>query len=221
MGVTGYSIENVTQVKGKDGEWHPIDADKDPTVILLHYPSIVEETISYIPPRVKIEISCLSMDEPTEEREIRSLIGENFEGEDIDADSKIRTVVPTRTFLEKLFLLAEEFQKAKPRSVRMSRHLYDLDKLMDSQYGREALADRSLYDAIVEHRRIYYALKYVNYDLHGPATISFLIPEEQREAWMNDYVNMRRFFIYGKSPEFDALMQRMEELQARVRGMAR
>lgn len=41
----------------------------------------------------------------------------------------------------------------------MSRHLYDLEKLMDTQYGREALADRSLYDAIVEHRRVYYALK--------------------------------------------------------------
>ena len=219
MGVTGYSIANVTQVKGKDGEWHPIDSDKDPTVILLHYPSIVEETISYIPPRVKLEISCLSMDEPTEEREIHSLIGESFEGEDTDTNCKIRTAVPTRTFLEKMFLLAEEFQKEKPRSVRMSRHLYDLDKLMDSQYGNVALAGRSLYDSIVEHRRTYYALKYVNYDLHDPETISFLIPEAQREAWMADYANMRRFFIYGESPEFDVLMQRMEELQVRVRGM--
>lgn len=159
MGITGYSVENVTQVQDKNGEWKVIDSDKDPTVILLHYPSIVEDAISYIPPRVKIEISCLSMDEPTEERGIRSLIGESFEGEDTDANCKIRTVVPTRTFLEKLFLLAEEFQKEKPRSVRMSRHLYDLEKLMDTQYGREALADRSLYDAIVEHRRVYYALK--------------------------------------------------------------
>lgn len=123
MGITGYSVENVTQVQDKNGEWKVIDSDKDPTVILLHYPSIVEDAISYIPPRVKIEISCLSMDEPTEERGIRSLIGESFEGEDTDANCKIRTVVPTRTFLEKLFLLAEEFQKEKPRSVRMSRHL--------------------------------------------------------------------------------------------------
>ena len=219
MGVTGYSIENVTQVKGKDGEWHPIDSDKDPSIILLHYPSVVEETISYIPPRVQIEISCLSMDEPTEEREIRSMIGDSFEGEDTDTNCKIRTAVPTRTFFEKMFLLAEEFQKDKPRSVRMSRHFYDLDKLMDSQYGLEALANRSLYDAVVEHRRIYYALKYVNYDLHAPATIDFLIPETQREAWMTDYANLRRFFIYGKSPEFDVLIQRMQDLQTRVRGM--
>lgn len=219
MGVTGYTIENVTQVQDNNGEWKPIDSDKDPTVILLHYPSIVEDTITYIPPRVKIEISCLSMDEPTEERCIHSLIGETFEEEDIDANCKIRTVVPTRTFLEKLFLLAEEFQKDKPRSVRMSRHLYDLEKLMDTEYGREALADRTLYDAIVEHRRAYYALKYVNYDLHAPASINFLIPEHSMESWKADYADMRRFFIYGQSLEFGALMQKIAELQERVRNI--
>lgn len=219
MGITGYTIENVTQVQDKNGEWKPIDSDKDPTVILLHYPSIVEDTISYIPPRVKIEISCLSMEEPTEERDIHSLICETFEEEDPEANCKIRTVVPTRTFLEKLFLLAEEFQKDKPRSVRMSRHLYDLEKLMDTEYGREALADRTLYDAIVEHRRAYYALKYVNYDLHAPATINFLIPEQAVESWKADYADMRRFFIYGQSLEFDVLIRKMVELQNRVRTM--
>lgn len=126
MGVSGYSIENVSQEQDRNGEWRLIDSDKDPSVILLHYPSILEDSINYIPPRVKIEISCLSMDEPTEIRHISSLIGDSFDGEDADAESFVRTVVPARTFLEKLFLLAEEFQKEKPRSVRMSRHLYDL-----------------------------------------------------------------------------------------------
>ena len=206
MGVSGYSIENVSQVQDKNGEWRPIDSDKDPTVILLHYPSILEDT-------------CLSMDEPTELRPIRSLIGESFDGEDTDAESLVRTVVPSRTFLEKLFLLAEEFQKEKPRSVRMSRHLYDLEKLMDTEYGKEALSNRELYDAIVEHRKAYYALKYVNYDSHTPSTINFTIPESAMEAWQDDYADMRRFFIYGESLEFDELMQKMRELQERVRIM--
>lgn len=219
MDVSGYSIENVCQVQDKNGEWIPIDSDKDPTVILLHYPSILGDTINYIPPRVKIEISCLSMDEPTELRHIRSLIGDRFEGEDTDAESLVRTVVPTRTFLEKIFLLAEEFQKEKPRSVRMSRHLYDLEKLMDTEYGKEALSSRKLYDAIVEHRKAYYALKYIDYDLHTPSTINFTIPESAMEAWQDDYADMRRFFIYGESLAFDALMRRIEELQKRVRMM--
>ena len=89
------------------GEWHPIDSDKDPTVIILHHPSVLEDAISYIPPRVKIDVSCLSMDEPTEEREIHSQIGETFKDEDTDSTSRIQTVSPTRTFLEKIFLLAK------------------------------------------------------------------------------------------------------------------
>ena len=219
MGISGYSIENVTQTQDKNGEWRSIDSDKDPTVILLHYPSVVEDTISYIPPRVKIEISCLSMDEPTEEREIHSLIGECFESEDADTNCIVRTVVPTRTFLEKIFLLAEEFQKEQPRSLRMSRHLYDLEKLMDTKYGHEALSDRSLYDAIVEHRRTYYALKHINYDLHNPSTINFTIPESSIEAWKADYTDMRRFFIYGESWSFDVLIKKIEELQEKVRSI--
>lgn len=159
------------------------------------------------------------MDEPTELRHIRSLIGDSFEGEDTDADSLVRTVVPTRTFLGKLFLLAEEFQKEKPRSVRMSRHLYDLGKLMDTEYGEEALSNQKLYDAIVEHRQAYYALKYINYDSHAPSTINFTIPELAMEAWRDDYADMRRFFIYGESLEFDALLRRIEELQKRVKDL--
>jgi len=219
MGVTGYSIENVTQVQEKNGVWQPIASDKDPTVIILHYPSIIDETIAYIPPRIKIEVSALSMDEPTTLCNIHSLIEESFEGEDTDANSKVKVVTPARTFLEKLFLLAEEFQKEKPRSVRMSRHLYDLEKLMNTQYGREALADITLYNAIVAHRKTYYALKYIDYSLHNPKTINFLIPKKEIESWKADYADMRRFFIYGNSLEFDVLMQKIAELQERVRNM--
>lgn len=217
LGVSGYRIENVTRFQDRNGEWVSIDSDKDPTVILLHYPSIVEDSIDYIPPHVKIEISCLSMDEPFEKRKIRSLIGEDFEEEDVDAVCHIKTVLPSRTFLEKLFLLSEEFQKEKPRSNRMSRHLYDLERLMDTRYGREALADRTLYNAVVEHRKTYYALKYVNYELHNPATIDFMIPKQALEEWRADYAAMKRYFIYGESPEFEVLMQRMEDLQQRIR----
>ena len=37
------------------------------------------------------------------------------------------------------------------------------------------------------------------------------------EAWRADYAEMRRFFIYGQSLEFDTLMERIKELQDRVR----
>ena len=46
-----------------------------------------------------------------------------------------------------------------------------------------------------------------------------MMPESAMEAWRNDYADMRRFFIYGKSIEFDALTQKMAELYERVRAM--
>lgn len=131
------------------------------------------------------------------------------------------SVLPSRTFLEKIFLLAEEFQKDKPRHVRMSRHLYDLERLMDSEYGRKALADRGLYDAIVEHRRTYYALKYVDYDKHDPRAISFVPHVGVQELWAADYADMKRYFIYGDSLSFEQLIERVEELQERVRNFVR
>ena len=54
------------------------------------------------------------------------------------------------------------------------------------------------------------------YRSYAPSTIDFTIPESIVEAWQDDYADMRRFFIYGESLEFDELMQRIEELQKRV-----
>ena len=216
MGVNSFHIENITHLQGENRELIPIDSDKDPTVILLHYESIVKDTIDYIPPRVKIEISCLSMDGPTDECEIQSIIAESFPNED-EIKSTIRTVHPTRTFLEKIFLLAEEFQKEFPRHIRLSRHLYDLERIMDTMYGKEAIADRQLYDAIVAHRRKYYALKYVDYHKHSPSTISFIPPEEVIADWGKDYDNMRKHFFYGSALSFDEILLRIRELQDRIR----
>lgn len=219
MGVTGYQIENVTSQQSQSGEPLPIDSDKDPTVIFLHYKSIVADTIGYIPSRVKIEISCLSMDEPTQECNIQSMISKRFPSEDTLRFS-IRTVLPTRTFLEKIFLLSEEFQKEHPRHVRMSRHLYDLERIMDTEYGKEALANRELYDAIVEHRRTFYALKYVDYDKHTPSVISFIPRDELISDWKKDYDSMQAHFLYGSTLSFDKLLDRITDLQDRVRTIA-
>lgn len=219
MGITGYTIEAVTERQTKDGPVH-INSNTDPTVLLVHYDTVLEEAEGYIPPRVKVEIGCLAMDEPTEPRPIDTLIAKYYPEEDDEMACTIRTVVPTRTFLEKVFLLNEEFQKAKPRYNRMSRHLYDLERLMDTSYGREALADKDLYDAIVEHRKVYYDLKYVDYSRHAPDKIDFIPPASEIEHWRSDYAEMQRHFIFGAALSFDELLKRMEELRNRFRAIS-
>ena len=47
-----------------------------------------------------------------------------------------------------------------------------------------------------------------------------MIPESSIEAWKADYTDMRRFFIYGESLEFNDLILKMRELQKIIRSFA-
>ncbi len=217
LGVRGYQIENVVEDIDAKGMASPVASDKDPSVILVHYDSVLNNSIDYIPPRVKIEISCLSMNEPTEDRLISSYVEQTFPGEDNSTTATIRTVLPTRTFLEKAFLLCEEFQKHTPRYVRMSRHLYDLERLMDTEFGKQALQDMDLYERIVKHRSIYYAVGYVDYAKLLPSEIDFIPRQELMKDWKEDYAEMCNNFIYGSALSFEKLLERIEELEERFR----
>ena len=103
----------------------------------------------------------------------------------------------------------------------MSRHLYDLERIMDTRFGEEALADRSLYDSIVEHRRVFNNMPFVNYDLHDPSTINFIPPENLIEDWKKDYESMSDSFLYHREDKlsFEQLILRMEELTRRIRNL--
>lgn len=210
MGVKGYTIMNET-VTGEPPR--PIDHDSDPTIIFVNYESILPSSMRLIDARVKIEISCLSMSEPYEQCEIRSLVFDKFPKEDDEMAASINTVTPSRTFLEKALLLSEELQKEEPRSLRMSRHLYDLDRLMDTEFGQKALNDGKLFKAIVEHRRRFYHLGYVDYDKDYPAKIDFIPQNKVMNAYRLDYEsNMVDGYIYGEAKSFDELMKRMKKL---------
>lgn len=210
MGVKGYTIMNETVTREPP---RPIDHDSDPTIIFVNYESILPSSMRLIDARVKIEISCLSMSEPYEQCEIRSLVFDKFPEEDDEMAASINTVTPSRTFLEKALLLSEELQKEEPRTLRMSRHLYDLDRLMDTEFGQKALNDGKLYKAIVEHRRRFYHLGYVDYDKDYPAKIDFIPQNKVMNAYRLDYEsNMVDGYIYGEAKSFDELMKRMEKL---------
>ena len=213
LGLSGYEVK--PEIVDEAGT--PISSDADPTVIYVNYPSASSDSSPYVPPRVKIEISCLSMDEPFEMRTISSIISAYFPEDDEETECTIPVVLPSRTFLEKAFLLNEEFQKPEPRSLRMTRHLYDLEKLMDTDFGKMALSDMDLYRKIVEHRRKFYHVGYADYDKDYPEFIEFIPPERCLKDWEADYGEMLEHFVYGRHLSFHDLLTRVKELQNRFR----
>ena len=198
------------------------DSDRDPQVLELQYHSLLDHN-GYIPEKVLIEIGARSLREPSSNRTIRSIIGNTFPDQSFGGQSfTVETVEPRRTFLEKVFLLHEEFLKPVEhiRHERMSRHLYDLERLMDTVHGKEALTDTALYNNIVAHRKKFNLLRGIDYNLHGPTQINFIPPEAILPIWEEDYRLMRNSMIYGKAVDFKELISRMDELAQRFRKMA-
>ena len=158
-----------------------MDSDADPTLVLLPYRSIYAN-IEYVESQIRIEFSCRSMKEPRERIEIRPLIAEAYPDVFGELVFPIYAVVPSRTFLEKAFLL------------RMTRHLYDLERLMDTDFGKAALADPKMYVEIVRHRSIFNTIRGVDYRTHHPSRIDFIPPEKLAEVWRRDYERMQEYF---------------------------
>lgn len=219
-------LENLTKTLS---EWKAIDeckliaqpikdSDKDPQVIEIHYNSVVDSS-EYLPQRVLIEVSSRSLMEPFEERQINSILSQNFTLQSFaTVPFPISTVLPQRTFLEKIFLLHEEFSQApeKIRVDRLSRHLYDLEKLMDTEHGIEALKNKDLYNNIVAHREKFNPLRGLDYSNHIPEKINIIPPELVVKDYERDFETMTSFMIYGEPLKFDHLIKRILELQTRI-----
>jgi predicted nucleotidyltransferase component of viral defense system len=189
-------------------------SDKDPRVLYVKYLSLFSES-KYLKNWVKIELSCRSLREPFVPVKIRSIMADNYPNEDFaDNYFVVNIVSPKRTFLEKAFLLHEALQKGRIHSERMTRHLYDLHKLMDTEFAKDALADMELYKTIVEHRSVMTREKGVDYSTLRPSQINFVPENGVVDLWDEDYKNMMEIFIYEEDAiGFDALLKRIKELR--------
>lgn len=191
------------------------ESDKD-RKINLYYPNVIVSP-GYLQPRVQIEISCRSLREPFSLQTFGSLVDENYPDADFaQPPINIPTVNPERTFLEKIFLLHEEFQrpKEKMRIDRLSRHLYDVVKLSNTEFAEKALSNQELYETIVEHHQKFTRIGGVNYNLHQPQTINPIPLPEIIEAWRVDYNIMIEQMIYEVDPpSFDQIILELTELK--------
>lgn len=193
----------------------------DPETIYVGYRPLYEGN-EYVMPQVKIEVSGRSMSEPVVRTQIQSYISENlpkltFQDEPVN----VNAVIPQRTFLEKLFLLHEEFAKpsSEIRIERMSRHLYDVSRIMQTDIADEALSDETLYNSVIEHRQKFIGLKGFNYDTLGKKTLKIVPTGEVREKWEADYKNTVLNMVMGEAPSFDEIISRLEELNERINRM--
>jgi len=192
-----------------------VNHDQDPQIVEIYYPKLTGQNI-YLRPDILAEIGSRSLIEPYSQRNISTFVSETFAGMPFANSSIIvPTVNPERTLLEKVFLLHEEYQRPpeKMRVERLSRHLYDIEKLSQTLYFQKALENKELYDTIVSHREKFSHLGGVDYTTHTPEHIQIVPPETLLPLWEKDYENMINSMVYGKKISFNELITRIKDVQ--------
>lgn len=199
------------------------DSDQDPRVLEIYYPNIINADSEYILPRVQLEISCRSLREPFTVQSFGSLVDEFYSGKEfVEPLFEVPTVNAERTFLEKIFLLHEEFHRPadKMRIDRLSRHLYDIYHLTKAGVAERAISDKELYETIVAHRHKFSKVGGVNYNLLNPKTLNPIPPTAVIADWESDYVKMREDMIYEEvKPSFEDLIDNLIDLKTKLQAL--
>ena len=99
----------------------------------------------------------------------------------------------------------------------MSRNLYDIERMMDTEYALALLSDFKYFETVIRHRKKFIFKQEMNYDTHYPQMLSFLPPKEILDDCENDYHQMREQMIYGENiPTFELLISRLKELSTQL-----
>lgn len=186
-------------------------SDQDPETIEVNYKSVFNE-VSYLPQRVLIEVSARSLIEPHQAIGIKSMIDEHYPETDfVEQEFVVNATNPEKTFLEKLILLHEEFQKPTGmiRHLRMSRHFYDIGQILNSDYGQAALKDTALFESIIAHRSVLTPMKTTNYEALTLKSLNIIPPGKHLENYKSDYKEMQSSMIHGESLDFDELLEKI------------
>jgi hypothetical protein len=200
----------------------PDPDDPDAQSMLLWYPSVSAPTdgAAYIRPAVKIESGAKSALDPNQPRRITPYVDQDLPDLDLAVDG-VTTVDPERTFWDKVVIahgLRRWFDKhgqLKGGGQRVTRHHYDLHRLMGAGLGPTAAANLALGADCVAHARMFFNSPDLDLASAAPGAFALTPTPEMRVALAQDYQAMRGM-IFGDPPAFDDIMASIADLEARL-----
>lgn len=192
----------------------------EPWHVYIQYQSVLPVFLDYIKPTITLEVGARSLMEPSVDIQVRTIIQEALPQINTDVVSvNVTTAAPQKTFLEKAFLLHELFSVEHDTlpAKRRSRHLYDLNRMMDRDFAVAAVRDDVLWENIRHHRERFASMLGVDYSGDIRDRICLVPPEKHIEDWKKDYQYMCDSMIYGEKPTFTELIESIRELERRFR----
>ena len=192
------------------------DGDRDRQSLLLTYPAVSGED-AYVRPAVKIEAGGKSALDPNRPLSIKPYVADELTGFDL-AVPNVTTVDPARTFWDKVLILHRlrrsfEVDGRLHGDGRVSRHYYDVDRVLRTQTGRRAAADLAMAADCMRHERMFFNRPGTT--TAAPGSFALVPPPAMLEQLRRDYAAMA-VMIFGEVPTFEAVVDSIAALEAAV-----
>jgi hypothetical protein len=198
--------------------------DESGQSLLFWYPTVTEASDGYIRKAVKIESGAKSALDPHHDRSVAPYVADDLRDYDL-AIQNIRIVDAERTFWDKVIILHGLRKWFDARGLlraggqRVSRHYYDVYKLMQAGTGTAAMSDPALGKDCVAHAQMFFNSPDLKLDQAHPGGFSLRPSKEMIEKLRGDYDAMAGM-IFGAIPEFDAVLASADSLEATLNASA-
>jgi predicted nucleotidyltransferase component of viral defense system len=211
--------ESIAEKIGTTEGWQLIPDTKDPQALVFEYPNITPRG-DYIHQAVKIEMGARSEHWPVSDHKIQSFAKKALQEKLTEAEVIIRVLNAERTFWEKATLLHQyaHLPDEKPLPPRLSRHLYDFFQLLNSTIKEKALADLKLLDRVADHKSIYFASGWANYETARKGTLKLSPLGRVLADLEKDYEEMKAMFYGTPRPDWKLILKTIEEFEREFNG---
>lgn len=189
--------------------------EDDPQTIKFKYPiSFFDRSILQ---EIRLEIGALAAWTPAKTKTITPYVAEEYPQLFYVPNTEILTVLPERTFWEKVTILHREAFRTSDKlfPARYSRHYYDLFRMAQTEVKENALSDKDLLKKVVAFKEKFYRCSWAKYELATFGSMKLMPPEHNLKALFDDYEHMKNM-LFGEKPNFDEILQSIRELEKAI-----
>lgn len=195
--------------------WALIAEENEPKNLRFYYPTAVNVADNvYVKQSVLIEVGVRGDVFPCEEKLVQSYAEADFSNILIFDHVPIKTLSPVRTFWEKITLIHAENHRPESKKIgdRLSRHYYDIYKLIEAGIDKKALARLDLLNDVIKNKSLYFKSSWANYGGALAGTLKIVPNTGLLSRLETDYSSMRSM-IFGEIPKFETIISAIREFE--------
>ena len=195
------------------------EGDPDGQSLLVWYPSVTTDIAgAYVSPAVKIESGAKSALDPHSPVLVTPYIADDLPATIDLSVPNVTTVDPARTFWDKIVILHgsrrwyDRRGELRGGGKRVSRHYYDVYRLLGSRVGRLAIGDMQMAADCADHARLFFNRPDFDLETAMPGTFTLAPHDGMIGDLRRDYAAMSTM-IFGALPAFEDVMASIAHLE--------